>query len=453
VSTTIPGPSAGQPVELFTDLIAHAKRRGASAAEAALMTGSALSVGQRMGTREELTRSEGGGVGLRVFFGHRQAMVSSTDFSRDALDTLLERALAMARVAPEDPYCGLADPTQLARSMPELDLYDPHELSGEELYTLAAEVEGAALAVEGVVNSAGASASWGNTQLTLVTSDGFVGSMHSSSFGFGVAVLAGSGTSMEMDYASSGTHFFTDLEPAAKIGAEAGQRAVRRLNPRKPESAAMPVVYEPRVANSLLGCLAGAINGYAIARGSSFLRADLGKRIFNEGVTVIDDPLRRRGLGSRPFDAEGVAQRRMTLVDKGVLQAWITSSADARQLGLPSTGHAVRGLGSPPGPSPSNLYLQPGTPTPGELMADIRLGAFLTALYGDGVDLVTGDYSLGAAGFLIEDGQVTSPISEFTIAGNLRDMFRNLSPANDLVFRYGVDAPTVRVDGLTVAGT
>ena len=285
-----------------------------------------------------------------------------------------------------------------------------------------------------------------------MTSDGVVGTALSSGFDIGVSVVAGDGTNMEMDYAFTTARFASDLEAPEKIGREAGERTVRRLNPRKLDSKQMPVVYEPRVSNGLLGALSGAINGISIARGTSFLRKEMGNAIFSPAVTVVDDPHRRRGLGSRPFDAEGVATKRMTLVDKGVLKTWLLSTSDAKQLGLKSTGHASRGMSSPPGPATSNLYMEPGTLTPTQLMADIAEGVFITNLYGSGVDLITGDYSLGAAGFLIENGKITVPISEFTIAGNLREMFRNLRPANDLVFRYGTDAPTIRVDGMTIAG-
>ena len=440
------------PIEAFTALVERAKLRGASAAEAMLVEGASMSVSQRLGTREDLVRSEGREAGLRVFFGKRQAMASSNDLSPDALNTLLDRVLAMARETPEEPYCGLADPNLLARTYPDLDLLDTHEPGGEELYARAAEAEDAARAVAGVTNSNGASASWGRGGLVLVTSDGFVGHTMSSGIDVGVAVVAGSGTSMEMDYAFSTARYTSDLESAAKIGREAGERAVRRLNPRKLDSDQMPVVFEPRVSNGMLGILSAAINGAAIARGTSFLRKEMGNAIFSAAVTVVDDPHRLRGMGSRPFDAEGVATRKITLVDKGVLKTWILSTSDAQQLGLKSTGHANRDIGSPPGPATSNLYMEPGKVTPAELMADIGRGVYVTNTYGSGVDIITGDYSLGAAGFLIEDGQITAPIAEFTIAGNLRDMFRTLAPANDLVFRYGTDAPTLRVDGMTIAG-
>ena len=445
-------PPQTQPTEIFTDLIARAKRGGASAAEVILVEGASMSVSHRMGAREDIERTEGSEAGVRVFFGKRQAMVSSSDLSPAGLNDLLERALVMARAVPEEPYCGLADRELLATSFPDLDLFESYEPVGEELYARAAAAEDAARAVPGVINSNGASASWSRGGVTLVTSDGFHGSVMSSMFGVGVSVIAASGTAMEMDYAFSSKRFVGDLEPAAKIGAEAGQRAVRRLNPRKLRSASMPVVFEPRVSNGMLGCVAGAINGQAIASGVSFLRNEMGKAIFGPGITIVDDPLRKRGLGSRPFDAEGVRTRRMTLVDKGVLATWLLSTADAKQLGLKSTGHAARGMNSPPGPTTSNLYMEPGTLTPAALMADIKEGVYITNVYGSGIDLVTGDYSLGAAGFLIENGEITVPVSEFTIAGDLRDMFRNLTPANDLEFRYGTDAPTLRIDGMTIAG-
>ena len=441
-----------QTLDLFTGLVAKAKRRGATAAEAMLVEGASMSVSQRLGKREDLTRSEGREAGIRVFFGKQQAMAASTDLSPAALETLLDRTLAMAREVPEEPYCGLADPDLLAKDYPDLDLCDTRELSGDELYEIVARTEDAARAVPGVTNSNGASASWGRGGLGLVKSDGFVGTALSSGFDIGVSVVAGDGTNMEMDYAFTTARFASDLEAPEKIGREAGERTVRRLNPRKLDSKQMPVVYEPRVSNGLLGALSGAINGISIARGTSFLRKEMGNAIFSPAVTVVDDPHRRRGLGSRPFDAEGVATKRMTLVDKGVLKTWLLSTSDAKQLGLKSTGHASRGMSSPPGPATSNLYMEPGTLTPTQLMADIAEGVFITNLYGSGVDLITGDYSLGAAGFLIENGKITVPISEFTIAGNLREMFRNLRPANDLVFRYGTDAPTIRVDGMTIAG-
>lgn len=444
--------STATPQELLSELVARSKRKGATAAEALLFDGSSMSVSQRLGARENLKRAESQDVGLRVFLGQRQAMVSSNDMMPAALESLMERALSMARAAPEDPYCGLADPALLAKSYPDLALYDPYEPTGEELYQRAGETEDAARAVKGVTNSDGAGANWRRSKATLVTSDGFVGSYASSGFGSSVSVVAGAGTAMETDHASSYARHRSDLRAPAEVGTEAGERATRRVNPRKVSSASMPVVFEPRVSNSMLGNLAGAITGPAIARGVSFLRKELGQQVFATGIRVIDDPLMPRELGSRPFDGEGVAVRRMALIEDGVLTTWLLSSADARQLNLRSTGHAARGIGSPPSPSTSNLYLEPGSATPEELMSDIREGVYLTDLIGMGVNGVTGDYSMGAAGFKIESGKLTYPISEFTVASNLREMFRNLMPANDLRFRYGTNAPTIRIDGMTVAG-
>jgi PmbA protein len=353
---------------------------------------------------------------------------------------------------PEEPYCGLVDPDLLAHELPDLDLCDPHEATAEELYERAAQAEDAARAVAGVTNSNGAGASWSFGGLTLVTSGGFHGSMRWSAFEVSTSVLAGTGTAMETDYATSNARYAADLESPARVGVEAGTRAVRRLDARKVDTAQMPIVLEPRVSNLMLGALAGCINGQMIARGSSLLRDDMGKAVFAPGITIVDDPLRKRGLGSRPFDGEGVRQMRRTVIDNGVLQTWLLSTSDALQLGLQSTGHATRGINTPPYPSPSNLYMAAGTATPADLMRDIGTGIYVTNVYGSGIDIITGDVSLGAAGFRIDHGEITVPVACITIAGNLRDMFRNVTPANDLVFRYGTDAPTLRVDGMTVAG-
>ena len=441
-----------RPAEVLSDLIARATRKGATAADAVLIHGTSMSVTQRLGERENLNRSEGQTVGLRVLIGKRQAIVSSTDLSAPTLDSLLDRALSMARIAPEDPYCGLADPELLAKHFPKLELLDTSEPDGERLYARAAEIEDAARAVKGVTNSDGAGASWGRGQNTLVTSDGFVGSYETSMFSSSVSVVAGTGTGMETDYSSTRARFEEDLEDNAAVGKEAGERAVRRLHPRKIESGSLPIVLEPRTSNSMLGHFAGAISGASIARGTSFLRNDMGKAVFSKDVTIVDDPHRIRGLGSRPLDGEGVTTRTMALADAGVLKTWLLSSASARQLGLRTTGHAARGGAAPPGPSSSNLYMEPGEVTPEELMADIKLGVYVTELIGFGVNMITGDYSRGASGYLIENGKQTSPIAEFTIAGNLRTMFAAIVPANDLEFRYGTNAPTLRIDGMTVAG-
>ena len=439
-------------LDLLSNLVAKAMKAGASAADAVTRYGVALSVSQRLGKCEDLERSEGQDMGLRVFVGKQQAMVATSETSEQAMDELVSRALSMAKAAPEDPYCGLVDPGQLTKDVPDLELLDPNEPDGEELYARAAAAEDAALAVEGITNSDGAGASWSRSEKALVTSDGFAGGYTTSGFGCFASVIAGEGTNMETDYAMTRARHGDDLEAPGDVGKEAGERTVARLNPRKAESMEVPAVFEPRVANSMLGHLTMALSGPAVARGTSFLRKDMDKQIFGPGITIIDDPLRPRGLSSRPVDGEGVAPTRMALVDGGTLKTWILSSASARQLGLASTGHAARGTSSPPGPSPSNLYMEPGTATPDELIADIDQGVFVNSLIGFGVNPVTGDYSRGASGLWIENGEITYPISELTIAGNLKDMFMHITPANDLKFRYGSDAPTLRIDGMTVAG-
>lgn len=432
-------------------LVGAARRAGADAADAVAMRGISLSVEVRDGAVEESERSEGDSFGLRVLVGRRQAVVSTNDPAVDAA-ALAARALAMARAAPEDPYAGLADPALIASVFPDLDLLDPSLPSVGDLERRALEAEAAAMSVPGVSKSGGASASAGIGGMVLVTSDGFSGAYIGSRHGVSMQAIAGEGTAMERDYDFSSAVHGIDLEPAAAIGRSAGERAVRRLASRKVPTQRVPVVYEPRVAGSLIGHLAAAINGAAVARKTSFLKDRLGQRLFAPGIRIIDDPLRPRGLRSHPFDAEGVAVARRALVDDGVLTSWILDSATGRELGLPSTGHAQRGVSSTPSPGASNLHLEPGTATPAELVGDIARGLFVTDLIGMGVNMVTGDYSRGAAGFWIENGEITYPVSEVTIAGHLLDMFRSLTPADDLTFRYGTNAPTVRVEGLTVAG-
>ncbi|HYZ32518.1 MAG TPA: TldD/PmbA family protein [Crenalkalicoccus sp.] len=441
--------------ELLHGLVAAARQAGADAADALLVRSASLAVQRRLGRLEQLERSEETGLGLRVLVdgrtGRRQAIVSTTDPDPARFAELAERAVAMARAVPADPYAGLADaPDGLVAA--DLDLADPAEPNAEALIARAAAAEEAALAVPGVTNSEGAEASWSRTEYTLVASNGFAGSYARTGHSVSATALAGQGTAMERDYDYTSAVHLAALEDPAAIGRRAGERAVARLNPRRPKTARLPVVYDPRIAASLLGHLAGAINGAAVARGTSFLKDRLGQRVMPAGMTVVDDPTRRRGLRSRPFDGEGMRGERRAIVEDGVLTTWILDWRSARQLGLASTGHAARNTGTPPGPGPSNLWLEPGAVTPAALMADIREGLYVTELIGMGVNGLTGDYSRGAAGFMIRDGAIAEPVSEITIAGNLREMLLNLSAADDLVFRRGTDAPTLRVEGLTLAG-
>ena len=438
---------------LLDDLITKAKKRGADAADALVVNSTAISQAERLGQTERLERSEARDLGLRVFFGKQQAVVSSNDWEPTTLDELVDRAVAMAKVVPEDPYCGLADTDQLfSGDLPELDILDSTEPTPEELIERAKATEEAARSVEGVTNSEGAEASWSLSDVTLAASNGFSGSYEVSRYGVGVSVIAGEGTAMERDYEFSSTVHASDLDDPTEVGRAAGARAVKRLNPRKAPTSKVPVVYDPRISHGLIGHLASAINGSAIARGTSFLKDAMGTKVFVDSITITDDPHLKRGLRSKPFDAEGLANQSINLIEDGMLTSWVLDLRSARQLDLASTGRASRGTSGPPSPSVANLYLVAGSDTPEALMADIDSGFYVTELMGFGIDMVNGDYSRGAAGYWIEKGEIAYPVSEMTVAGNLKDMFLNLTPANDLIFRYGTNAPTVRVDGMTVAG-
>jgi PmbA protein len=437
---------------LLHDLLGWAKAAGADAADAIYVEGTQLSVSQRLGAREQLERSEGHDLGLRAFIGTRQAIVSTTDLAPAALRALATRAVAMARAVPEDPVCGLAAPELLARHWPDLDLDDGREAAVDTLADWCARAEDTARAVPGITNSEGASAAWGRTRVSLAASNGFAGGYSRAGYSLSCAVLAGEGTGMERDYDWTTGVYVDQLEAPEKIGRTAGEKAVKRLGARRMKSVKAPVVYDRRVASSLLGHLAGAINGRAIARKTSFLLDRLGQRVFAPGIRVIDDPHRKRESGSRPFDGEGLPTRRWDIIDDGVLTTWVLDLAAARQLNLAPTGHGSRGVSGPPGPSTSNLYLEAGRASPEALIGDIASGLYITELIGFGVNGVTGDYSRGAAGFWIENGQLAWPVSGVTVAGNLKDMFLNLTPADDLLFKGATNAPTVRIDGMTIAG-
>jgi len=437
---------------LLADLLARARAAGADAADAVLVSSTSLSIQRRLGRTEQLERSEARDLGLRVFVGKRQAIVSSTTADPAGFAKLAERAVDMARIVPEDPYAGLAAEMQPAAD-PALDLEDASEPSVEELVARASAAEEAALAIPGITNSEGADAGYSRTRVSLATSAGFSGSYARTGHSISATALAGAGTGMQRDYDYSSAVHLADLEDPAGLGRAAAERALARLNPTRPKTATLPVIYDPRVASSLLGHLMGAINGGAIVRGTSFLKDSLGQRIFAPGITVRDDPRRVRGMRSRPFDAEGVPTAARDIIEDGVLTTWLLDSRSARQLGLRSTGHAGRGTGSPPSPGPSNLCLLPGTATPTELMADIKEGLYIIELMGGGANGITGDYSRGAAGFMIRNGQLAEPVSEITIAGSIQAMFLNMTPANDLRLRRGTDSPTIRVEGLTLAGT
>jgi len=440
-------------LNLLQDLIKSAQSQGADAADALFAEGTSLSLSWRKGEVEQLERSEGMDLGLRVFVGKSQAIVSSSDTSKRALGELVERAVAMAKSVPEDPFAGLADPDQLATAFTDFDMFDPSEPSADELTQSARVAEEAGLEVAGVSNSEGAHAGFSQSSIAFAASNGFAHTYQRSRHSLSASMLAGEGTGMERDYDYTGAVWAEDLQSAEAIGRSAGERAIKRLGPQKAKTQQVPVVFDNRAARSLVGHLSGAINGSSIARGTSFLKDKMGEEIFAPGVTIVDDPHRIRGLRSAAFDDEGLPTQRRNIIDQGKLTTWFLDLRSARQLGLESTGHAGRGVSSPPSPGASNLYLEAGALSVAELIKDIKAGFYVTELIGMGVNTVTGDYSRGASGFWIENGVLTHAVSEVTVAGHLSDMFKSLTPADDLEFLYGVDAPTVRIEGMTLAGS
>ena len=437
---------------LAQKLIELTLKAGADAADTIVSDSASLSLSCRLGTLEDCERAESRDVGLRAMIGRQQAFVSGSAVDDNALQQLAQRAVDMARATPEDRYCGFAPQDRLATEIVDLDIADAHEPSADELLGMAQQCEDAARAVDGITNSEGAGAGWGRATTALATSDGFAGSYTSTSFSVSCAVIGGEGESMERDYASHSARHLADLDAPDAVGTRAGTRTIERLNPRKIESTKADVIYAPRVSSSLLGHLAGAITGTSIARGTSFLRDDMGKKIMSDAITIMDDPLRPRGLRSAAFDGEGVSTDKLELVSQGELQCWLLDSASARQLDLQTNGRAARGIGGPPGPSATNLYMQAGERSVAQMMKDIGTGFYVTELIGMGVNGVTGDYSRGASGFWIENGEIAYPVSEITIASNLREMFLNMTPADDLEFRRGVNAPTILVEGMSLAG-
>jgi PmbA protein len=425
---------------------------GATAADALYVADRSSAVDVRLGELENVQRSESESIGLRLFVGQRSATAASSDLSDEALGVLVDRCLAMAREAPEDPFAGLAPPDLLHRGgLPMLDVEDAREPDPADLRARALEAEKAALAVTGVTNSSGCSASASASTLALATSGGFSGAYRVTGNSCSAGVVAGEGGTMQRDHDWHSARHVEDLESATVIGRRAGERAVARLNPTRPKPGKYPVLFDPRVSSSLLGHFAGAISGSSIARKTSFLQDKLGGSVFANGVTIVDDPLRLRGLRSRPFDAEGLSVARQELVSNGVLNNWIAESASARQLGIEPTGHAARGVGGAPSASPSNLYIEAGPRGREELLAAFPEAVLIIELIGQGVNAVTGDYSRGAVGFMVRGGEIAEPVAEITIASNLIDIFTLLEPGSDLEFRRGVDAPTILVPEMTVA--
>ena len=434
------------------NLVSQAIKAGADAADAVYVCDASTEVQVRLGALEDVARSEGEEIGLRVFVGQRSATISSSSLNPAILSNLVTRAIDMAKEAPEDQYAGLAPQDRLLKGeAPDLDVDDGQDPDPALLRAAALECEDAARAVAGVTNSEGAGASAGRSIFALATSHGFVGVKSSTGYGLSVSVLAGEGDAKERDYDWRSARYLSDLDSAAAIGTRAGERTVKRVNPGSIKSGTMPVVFDPRVGSSLIGHLLGAISGSSIARKTSFLLDANGTALFDGSISVIDDPLRPRGLSSRSFDGEGLPTARRAIVENGVLTGWLMESASARQLGLQPTGHASRGVSGAPGVSTSNLHLEGGAVSVSDLIGDIKYGVYVHELVGQGVNLVTGDYSRGAAGFLILDGEIAGPVSEFTIAGNLKDMFAAMVAADDLKFIRSSNVPTLRIDGMMIA--
>ncbi|MBX7145754.1 MAG: TldD/PmbA family protein [Alphaproteobacteria bacterium] len=438
--------------DILLDLIKETKKHGADHVDTLLIDTTALNYSQRLGQQEQLERSESNEIGLRVFIGKKQSIVSSTDFSSSSLKNLIDRAISMAKSVPDDPFSRIANLDEITSSVPDLQIYDPDEPSIEDLIQKANEFENAARSVPGITNSEGANAAWQKTEIYQATSNNFMNSYKTTRHYFGGSVIAQSDQGMERDYEFSSAIYAKDLANPSLIGQLAGEKTVKRLNPKKPQTTKLPVVFHPREGRQLLGHFASAINGAAISLGTSFLKDKMGQSVFPKTITIIDDPHRIKGLRSVPFDSEGIAAKKTSIIDQGILTTWLLDLNTAQKLNLKSTGHAKRGPSSLPHPSASNLYIAPDTLSVTDLLKDIKEGLYVTDLIGHGINLVTGDYSIGAVGFWIKDGIITYPVSELTIASNLKDMFANLTVANDLEFQYGIDVPTLRIESMTIAG-
>ena len=438
---------------LISQLLDAARAAGADGADAGMSRSEGTSVTVRLGKVESSERSEDIGAALRVFVGKRNASVSTSQLDSDSIAELAERAVAMARVAPEDPYVRLATTDEIASTLPEIELYDDAVPAVEHLTQTAMAVEAAALSNDGITNSEGGSASHGEAHMMIATSNGFSANYKRSSQGFSAVVIAEKDGAMERDYDYSAAVYGADLDAPEDVGNSAAKRTLSRLGPQKPPTGQFPVIYDQRVSGSIVGTLASAINGAAIARGTSFLKDFMGEQVTSSGLTFIDDPLRPRGMASRLFDGEGLPVARRAMVEDGVLKSWFLDIASATKLGLTANGQAARGMGSAPSPGPSNFYLENGDLSLETLIAEIDEGFLVTEMMGSSVDMITGDYSRGAGGFWISGGKISHPVSEATIAGNLKEMFKAITRANDIDMRKSTSAPSLRIDGMTVAGS
>lgn len=440
-------------LNIAQDLINKAKDSGADHAEAVIIQSTDSGVEVRNGKVDNSDYSDSLGIGIRVLQGKQSATVSGSDLSPKGLKALLDRAIETAHFIPEDPYCAIA-PENLLEKNPQYDLgcYDETDPSLDQLIDIAKTAEDVALTEEGITNSEGGNCSFGRYTVGLVTTNGFSGLYRKTLFGVSCCVLAGEGTAMERDYAYSTKTHFNMLEPAHIIGQKAAQRTLKRLHPQKMKSGNFPIIFEDRAGRSLLGHFASAISADRIARKTSFLGNKIGEKIFSSNIHIIDDPHMKSAIASCPFDMEGVVNPALNIVQDGTLNHLLVHGASARQLNIDNNGRAKRSISASPFPASTNMYMKAGTIPPEELYQDIDYGLFVTDTIGHGINEVTGDYSIGAAGFLIEKGKITSPVSEITIAGNLKEMFLNMTPANDLSFEARKNVPTLRIDGMTIAG-
>jgi PmbA protein len=437
---------------LMDMLLDRARAAGADAADGMVLGGHSHGVTVRLGEVEAIERSEDHDIGLRVFVGGRNASISTSRLDEDSITALAERAVAMARLAPEDPYAMLATADQIAKDIPRLDMHDSAAPSTDDLKDRALKAEDAARAVKGVTNSEGGDASHGVVDIMLATSNGFSGRYQRSSFGISAMVLSEKDGAMESDYDYTAAVYDEDLKDPAEVGRNAGERVMKRLGATQPKTGNFPVIYDNRVSSSIAGHIASAINGAAVARGTSFLKDKMGEAIAASQITMIDDPLKERGMGSSPFDGEGLARQRRMMVENGVLKGWFLDLASAKQLGLEPTGNAGRGIGSPASPGTSNWIMNPGNISRDNLIAGVEEGFLVTELIGSSVSMITGDYSRGASGFWIKGGKISHPVTEATIAGNLKDMLMNITPADDPDLSKSTPTPSLRIDGMTVAG-
>ena len=436
------------------DLLARAAKHGATASDVMVADGETLSVQVRMGAVDRLTKAREKRLGLRVFFGQRSASASTSDFSRDSLERFVGETCTLAQAVVEDPVSGLPEPGQFATDFPELNIHESTKLQTDQQIDLALRAERAAFAADSrITNSEGGECDSSSGRIILANSHGFVGQYANSSFSLSVSPIASDAAGMQRDYWYGVNRAFAKLESPEAIGREATRRTVRKLGARKVSTCRVPVIFDPEVAGSLLSHLCSALSGYALYKGASFLIGQLGQQIAPDFVTIYDDGRMPGGLGTRPFDGEGLPTRKQAMVERGRLASYILDTYSGKKLGLPSTGNAARSIGESPSAGPTNFYMVPGTTSPEDILASVKQGLYVTDLIGFGINMGTGDYSRGASGFWIENGELAYPVEEITIAGNLKQMYANIETiGTDLVFRGRIASPTVKLAEMTLAG-